>query len=68
MLDEQKILASFDKSVAKALAIKKALGGYAVIWNEEQQKVVKVPAKDLPDYPQKYIDEDNALFENDFQK
>jgi hypothetical protein len=59
MLDESKILESFDKSVAKALAIKKALGQYAVVWDYDKGQVVEIQAKDLPEYPQKYIDEDN---------
>jgi Leu/Phe-tRNA-protein transferase len=58
MLNEEKILQSMRKSVAKALAIKKALGQYAVVWDYTTNKVVKIPAKDLPEYPQKYINQD----------
>lgn len=49
----QKILASMKKSVSKALAIKKALGQYAVVWDEKTQKVKRIEAKDLPEYPYK---------------
>jgi hypothetical protein len=57
MLDEQEILSSLRKSVAKALAIKKALGHYAAVWDYNKQQVVKIPAKDLPEYPDKYKQE-----------
>ncbi len=50
MLEEKKILESFNKSVNKALAIKKALGHYAVVWDDDAQKVVRIEAKDLPEY------------------
>ncbi|CAC9434441.1 hypothetical protein [uncultured Gammaproteobacteria bacterium] len=53
MLDEEEILKSFDKSVNKALALKKALGHYAVIWDEKTKKVVRIEAKDLPEYQYK---------------
>lgn len=43
------------KSVSKALALKKALGHYAVVWDETTQQVRRVEAKDLPEY--KYKDE-----------
>ncbi|SFV87103.1 hypothetical protein MNB_SUP05-SYMBIONT-4-931 [hydrothermal vent metagenome] len=53
MLDEKKILKSFDKSVSKALALKKALGHYAVVWDSEKQQVKRIEAKDLPEYAYK---------------
>jgi len=53
MLDEKEVLKSFDKSVSKALAIKKALGHYAVIWDYEKNKVVRIEADDLPEYQYK---------------
>jgi hypothetical protein len=53
MLDEEEILKSFDKSVNKALALKKALGHYAVVWDEKTKKVVRIEAKDLPEYQYK---------------
>jgi len=53
MLDEKKILKSFDKSVNKALALKKALGHYAVVWDSEKQQVKRIEAKDLPEYAYK---------------
>lgn len=56
MLDEKKILASFDKSVSKALAIKKALGQYAVVWDYKTKSVKRIEAEDLPEYAYK---EDN---------
>jgi uncharacterized protein YhaN len=51
--DEEEILKSFDKSVDKALALKKALGHYAVDWDEKTKKVVRIEAKDLPEYKNK---------------
>lgn len=53
MLDEKKILASMKKSVSKALAIKKALGHYAVVWDSEKKQVKRIEAKDLPEYAYK---------------
>ncbi len=53
MLDEKKVLMSMRKSVSKALAIKKALGHYAVVWDEKTKKVVRIEAKDLPKYAYK---------------
>ncbi len=53
MLDAQKVLNSMKKSVNKALAIKKALGHYAVVWDEKTKKVKKIEAKDLPEYQYK---------------
>ncbi|SMN15198.1 hypothetical protein CRYPD_438 [uncultured Candidatus Thioglobus sp.] len=53
MLDEKKILESFDKSMNKALAIKKALGHYAVVWDDKTQAVKRIEAKDLPEYQYK---------------
>ncbi len=50
MLDKVKVLESMRKSVNKALAIKKALGHYAVVWDDDAQKVVRIEAKDLPEY------------------
>jgi len=41
------------KSVNKALAIKKALGQYAVIWDKKAKKVVKIKTQDLPEYTYK---------------
>jgi hypothetical protein len=38
MLDEEEILKSIDKSVNKALELKKALGHYAVVWDEKTKK------------------------------
>jgi hypothetical protein len=53
MLDDKEMLKFFDKSVSKALAIKKALGHYAVIWDEEKEEVVRIEADDLPEYQYK---------------
>jgi len=53
MLNEKKIFNSMKKSINKALAIKKALGQYAVVWDEKTQKVVRIEAKDLPEYKYK---------------
>lgn len=53
MLDEKEILKSFDKSVNKALAIKKALGHYAVVWDDKTKQVIRIEAKDLPEYKYK---------------
>jgi hypothetical protein len=53
MLDTQKILTSMKKSVNKALALKKALGHYAVVWDDETKQVKRIEAKDLPDYQYK---------------
>jgi len=53
MLDDQKILASMKKSVSKTLALKKALGHYAVVWDSEKQQVKRIEAKDLPEYAYK---------------
>ncbi|MBW5290993.1 MAG: hypothetical protein Rsou_1192 [Candidatus Ruthia sp. Asou_11_S2] len=38
------------KSVNKALAIKNALGHYAVVWDQKAKKVKRIEAKDLPEY------------------
>lgn len=56
MLDSKKVLHSMKKSVSKALAIKKALGQYAVVWDEKTKKVKYIQAKDLPEY--QYKDEE----------
>ncbi len=53
MLNEKKILASMKKSVNKALAIKKALGHYAVVWDRDLKKVVRIEADKLPEYQYK---------------
>ena len=53
MLDENALLKSFDKSVNKALALKKALGHYAVVWDETTKQVKRIEAKDLPEYQYK---------------
>ena len=53
MLDEKKVLASMRKSVNKALALKKALGHYAVVWDSKNQRVKRIEAKDLPEYAYK---------------
>lgn len=53
MLNEKKVLASMKKSVNKALALKKALGHYAVVWDSEKKQVKRIEAKDLPEYPYK---------------
>ncbi len=53
MLDEKKVLASMKKSVNKALALKKALGHYAVVWDSETKQVKRIEAKDLPEYQYK---------------
>ena len=50
MLNVNEILKSMDKSVNKALAIKKALGHYAMVWDREAKKVKRIEAKDLPEY------------------
>ena len=49
----KKALASLRKCVNKALAIKKALGQYAVVWDRELEKVVRIEAEDLPEYKYK---------------
>ncbi|SMN00892.1 hypothetical protein SPONN_2017 [uncultured Candidatus Thioglobus sp.] len=59
MLDEKKVLASMRKSVNKALALKKALGQYAVVWDAEKQQVKRIEAKDLPEYAYKDCDYKN---------
>ncbi|SFV87820.1 hypothetical protein MNB_SUP05-SYMBIONT-5-307 [hydrothermal vent metagenome] len=53
MLDAQKILTSMQRSVNKALALKKALGHYAVVWDDKTQQVKRIEAKDLPEYQYK---------------
>lgn len=53
MLDKDEVLKSMRKSVSKALALKKALGHYAVVWDYDKKKVVRIEAKDLPEYPYK---------------
>ncbi|MBC8493177.1 MAG: hypothetical protein ISR74_05690 [Candidatus Thioglobus sp.] len=53
MIDNQKALESLRRSVNKALAIKKALGHYAVVWDRENKKVVRIEAQDLPEYKYK---------------
>lgn len=53
MLDAQKILASMKKSVNKALALKKALGHYAVVWDAKTKQVKRIEAEDLPEYQYK---------------
>ena len=53
MLDPEEVLASLRKSVNKALAIKKALGQYAVVWDEQKEKVIRIKAQDLPEYQYK---------------
>ncbi len=50
MLDEQKVADSLKKSINKALAIKKALGHYAVVWDEDKKEVVRIEAASLPSY------------------
>ncbi|SMN11412.1 hypothetical protein SPBRAN_1684 [uncultured Candidatus Thioglobus sp.] len=45
-----------DKSVSKALVLKKALGHYAVVWDAEKQQVKRIEAKDLPEYAYKDCD------------
>jgi hypothetical protein len=41
------------KSVSKALVIKKALGQYVVVWGSEKKQVKRIEAKDLPEYAYK---------------
>ncbi len=53
MPDEKKILACFDKSVSKALALKKTLGHYAVVRVREGQRVKRIEAKYFPEYAYK---------------
>lgn len=53
MLNEKEILASMKKSVNKALAIKKALGHYSVVWDRDLKKVVRIEADKLPEYQYK---------------
>ncbi|MBT3186532.1 MAG: hypothetical protein HN828_00815 [Candidatus Thioglobus sp.] len=53
MIEQKKALESLRRSVNKALAIKKALGHYAVVWDRENKKVVRIEAKDLPEYKYK---------------
>ncbi len=45
--EKNKILRSMNKSVKKAFAQKKASGHYAVVWDDKQKKVVKIPASEL---------------------
>lgn len=35
--------------VNKVLALKKSLGHYAVVWDEETKKVVRIEAQNLPE-------------------
>lgn len=53
MLNKSEVLKSMKKSVSKALALKKALGHYAVVWDSETQQVKRIEAKDLPEYQYK---------------
>jgi hypothetical protein len=50
MLNDREVLISMKKSVNKALTIKKALGHYAVVWDEKAKKIKRIEAKDLPEY------------------
>lgn len=49
----QEALDSLNESVEEALEIKSRLGQYAVIWDEEKQKVVRILPKGKP-MPNKY--------------
>lgn len=53
MLNDREVLISMKKSVNKALALKKTLGYYAVVWDSEKQQVKHIEAKDLPEYTYK---------------